>query len=78
MKARKFYEKTNLKRHKEAYSDKNPNEIRKIAGVEWKALDSEGRAPYMTMVEEDKLRYTMEMAAYYLYLGDGNENVEGT
>ena len=77
MKGRGLYEKLNLKRLKEAYSDKNCLEIRKIASVEWAALDSEGRAPYVTMVEEDTKRYAMEMAAYYHNLGDGNENVDG-
>ena len=53
-------------------------EVRKKAGVEWAALNSEGRSPYLTMVEEDKKRYAMEMGAYHHNLGDGNENSEGT
>jgi hypothetical protein len=78
LEARKLYEKLNLKRLKDENSDLEAKEIRKKAGVEWAALDSEGRSPYLTMVEEDKKRYAMEIGAHYHNLGDGNENSEGT
>jgi hypothetical protein len=72
------YEKLNKKRLKEENPDLDALGIRKKAGVEWAALNSEGRSPYYTMVEEDKKRYAMEMGAYHHNLGEGNENSEGT
>ena len=73
-----MYEKLNKKRLREENPDLQAYGIRKKVGVEWAALNSEGRSPYLTMVEEDKKRYAMEMRAYNHNLGEGNENSEGT
>jgi hypothetical protein len=42
----------------------DPRELAKLMGAAWKAMDEEGRRPWLELAEEDRERYERERAAY--------------
>jgi high mobility group protein B1 len=53
--------------------DMSVTEVAKEAGVRWKNLSSDDKAPYEEQAREDKERYKREMAAYEGAAADNDE-----
>ena len=52
-----FFSKGNFKKVKEENKDKTFGELGRLLGMRWKALSTEGKAPYEALAREDALRF---------------------